>query len=152
VNVDVGRHFLGIIVLLLSGCAALIPEVDAPKISLESFRPLPSEGAVPRFEIKLRIVNPNKQSFDIAGISYGVEIQGKELISGVTSEVPVLAAYSEEVVTLDAGLQWFQLVRLLAGAGKVAGDSLDYRFTAKVDFNGFVPTQRVEETGSFTLN
>ena len=146
------RHFLGIIVLLLSGCATLIPEVDPPKISLESFRPLPSEGVVPRLEIKLRIVNPNKQSFDIAGISYGVEIQGKELISGVTNEVPVLAAYSEEVVTLDAGLQWFQLVRLLAGAGKVAGDSLDYRFTAKVDFNGFVPTQRVEETGSFTLN
>ena len=81
-----------------------------------------------------------------------MEIQGKELISGVTNEVPVLAAYFEEVVTLDAGLQGFQLVRLLAGAGKVAGDSLDYRFTAKVDFNGFVPTQWVEETGSFTLN
>jgi hypothetical protein len=138
--------------LLLSGCPTLIPEVDLPKISLESFRPLPSESAVPRFEIKLRIVNPNRQSFDIAGISYGVEIQGKELISGVTNEVPVLAAYFEEVVTLDAGLQGFQLVRLLAGAGKVAGDSLDYRFTAKVDFNGFVPTQWVEETGSFTLN
>lgn len=138
--------------MLLSGCPTLIPEVDLPKISLESFRPLPSESAVPRFEIKLRIVNPNRQSFDIAGISYGVEIQGKELISGVTNEVPVLAAYFEEVVTLDAGLQGFQLVRLLAGAGKVAGDSLDYRFTAKVDFNGFVPTQWVEETGSFTLN
>lgn len=138
--------------MLLSGCPTLIPEVDLPKISLESFRPLPSDSAVPRFEIKLRIVNPNRQSFDIAGISYGVEIQGKELISGVTNEVPVLAAYFEEVVTLDAGLQGFQLVRLLAGAGKVAGDSLDYRFTAKVDFNGFVPTQWVEETGSFTLN
>ena len=143
--------FLFLALFLLAGCASLTPEIDPPKITLESLAPLHSEGGAPRFEIKLRIANPNKQSFDIAGISYGVEIQGKELISGVTNDVPELAPYSEEMVTLEAGLQLFQIVRLLAGLGKEAGDSLDYRFTAKVDFNGFVPTQRIEETGSFTL-
>ncbi|MEP4148100.1 MAG: LEA type 2 family protein [Halioglobus sp.] len=143
--------FLFVVFCLIAGCASLTPEIDPPKITLESFSPLPSEGGVPRFEIKLRIANPNKQTFDIAGISYGVEIQGKELISGVTNDVPELAPYSEEIVTLEAGLQLFQIVRLLAGLGKETGDSLDYRFTAKVDFNGFVPTQRIEETGSFTL-
>ena len=44
-----------------------------------------------------------------------------------------------------------QLLRLLAGIGMEPTDSLDYRFTAKIDFNGFIPTQRIEETGSFTL-
>ncbi len=135
----------------LVGCASPTPDIDPPKVTLESLTPLPSEGGAPRFEIKLRIANPNKQSFDIAGISYGVEIQGKELMSGVTNDVPKLAPYSEEIVTLEAGLQLFQIVRLLAGLGKDTGDSLDYRFSAKIDFNGFVPTQRIEETGSFTL-
>ncbi|MEH6588139.1 MAG: LEA type 2 family protein [Halioglobus sp.] len=148
-------RLLGCVVLawmiLLGGCASIIPEIDPPKITLEGFNPLPSQGGAPRFEIKLRIANPNNQTFDIAGISYGVEIQGKELMSGVSNDVPLLEPYSEEVITLEAGLQLFQLLRLLTSLGKDMGDSLDYRFTAKIDFNGFVPTQRVEETGSFTL-
>ena len=143
---------LAVLVLALgSGCASLVPEIDPPKVTLESLTPLPSNGGAPRFEIKLRIANPNNQTFDIAGISYAVDIQGKELISGVSNDVPVLQPYSEEVVTVEAGLQLFQLLRLLTSLGKDASESLDYRFAAKIDFNGFVPTQRIEETGSFTL-
>ena len=146
------RWLLWLLALLaLSGCASLIPEIDPPKVSLESLTPLPASGGAPRFEIKLRIANPNNQTFDVAGISYAVEIQGKELISGVSNDVPVLKPYAEEVVVLEGGLQLFQLLRLLTSLGKETSDSLDYRFTAKIDFNGFVPTQRIEETGSFTL-
>lgn len=146
-------HCLWLAMLVLAtGCASLRPDIDPPKVSLESFNALPSSGGAPRFEISLRIANPNKQAFDVTGISYGVEIQGKELITGMTNEVPVLQPYSEEIVTLEAGLQLLPLLRLLATLGKDASDSLDYRLTAKIDFNGFVPTQRIEETGSFTLN
>lgn len=143
---------IALFLALLSGCASLAPEIDPPKITLESLKPLASDGGAPRFEIKLRIANPNNRTFDIAGISYAVEIQGKELISGVSNDVPVLQPYAEEVVSLEAGLQLFQLVRLLTSLGKDTSDSLDYRFSAKIDFNGFVPTQRIEETGSLTLN
>ena len=80
-----------------------------------------------------------------------IELLGKELISGVTNDVPVIEAYTEEVITLEAGLQLFQLVRLLASLGQTQADALDYRFLAKIDFNGFIPTQRVEEAGQITL-
>jgi LEA14-like dessication related protein len=137
--------------LMLSGCASITPDLDPPKVTLESFRALPIQGSAPRFEIKLRVVNPNKQTLDIAGISYSVELLDKELISGVTNDIPIIEGYSEEVVTLEAGLQLFQLMRLLTSLGSSASDSLEYRFSAKIDFNGFVPTQRIEETGEITL-
>jgi hypothetical protein len=76
---------------------------------------------------------------------------GQEVISGVTSEVPVIPGYSEEVVTLEAGLQLFQVVRLLTSLGKTQGEPLEYRFLAKIDFNGLVPTQRIEERGELAL-
>lgn len=138
-------------VALLGGCASIVPDLDPPKVTVESFDSLPSETGAPRFQIKLRVTNPNKQTLDIAGISYSIEIMDKELISGVTNDVPVIEGYSEEVVTLEAGLQLFQLLRLLAGLGRTPTDSLEYRFAAKIDFNGFVPTQRIEETGEITL-
>jgi LEA14-like dessication related protein len=136
----------------LSGCATLQGDFDPPKVSLESFSSLPSESGAPRFEIKLRIINPNKQTLDIAGISYSVELLGKELITGVTSDVPVIEGYSEEIVSMEAGLQLFQLLRLLGSLGRSQSDVLDYRLLAKVDFNGLIPTQRIEESGQISLN
>lgn len=135
----------------LSGCASLTSEMDPPTVTVESFRNLPSQDIGPRFEIKLRVANPNKQTLDIVGISYTIDVMDKELISGVTNEVPVIEPYSEEVVTLEAGIHMFSVLRLLAGLGKSSADTLDYRFAAKIDFRGFIPTQRVEETGSLSL-
>ncbi len=133
------------------GCSTLVSDMDPPKVTMDSFRSLPSDSGAPRFEIKLRVQNPNKEPLDIVGISYGIEILNRELVSGVTNDVPRIEAYSEDVVTLEASLQMFELLRLLAGLGAAPADELDYRFSAKIDFRGLVPTQRVEETGQINL-
>lgn len=143
--------FAACMLLLAAGCATVMPQLDPPKVSVESAESLPSAEGAPRFRIRLRVINPNTQELDIAGISYGIEIMGQEVISGVTSEVPVIPGYSEEVVTLEAGLQLFQVVRLLTSLGKTQGEPLEYRFLAKIDFNGLVPTQRIEERGELAL-
>jgi len=133
----------------LTGCAGLQEDLDPPRISIENFRNLPGEGSGPRFEVDLRIQNPNAQSLDIAGISYDIALQDVPLISGVTNQVPLIEGYTEEVVTLESGLNTIQLVRFLAevGGGRRSLDRLEYRVSAKVDFNGFMPTQRIEESG-----
>ena len=138
--------------LMLSACATLTSDIDPPKVTMESFSPIPSETGAPRFEIKLRVINPNKQPLDVAGISYGVEIQGRELVTGVTNDVPLVEAYSEQVVTLEAGLQLFQLLRLVTSLATIESEALAYRFSAKIDFRGFTPTQRIEESGTFSLD
>lgn len=137
---------------MLSGCASLVPEMDPPKISLVSFRTLPTEANAPRFEIKLRVVNPNKQQLDIAGISYSIALLDKELITGVANDIPTIAGYGEGVVTLEAELQLLELLRLMASVGTNRSQPLVYRFSAKLDFNGFLPTQRLVESGQITLN
>jgi LEA14-like dessication related protein len=137
---------------LLAGCASLTPQLDPPKVSLVSFKSLPSDTGAPRFEIKLRVINPNKQTLDIAGISYSVELLDKELITGVAKDVAPIAGYSEGVVTLESGLQLLELMRLMASIGSVGSEALDYRLTAKIDFNGFMPTQHIEEKGEISLN
>jgi len=138
--------------VVLSGCASLTPDMDPPTINLVSFRPLPSEGNAPRFEIKLRVVNPNRQQLDIAGISYSIALLDKELITGVANDIPTIAGYGEGVVTLQVELQLLELLRLITSVGTDRSEPLVYRFSAKVDFNGFLPTQRLEETGQITLN
>lgn len=129
-----------------------MPPLDPSKISLVSFRSLPAEGNTPRFEIKLRVVNPNKQPLDIAGISYSIELLDKELITGVANMIPPIEGYGEGIVTLDAGLQLLEVLRFMTSLGAAGSEPLVYRFTAKIDFNGFMPTQRFEESGEISLN
>lgn len=138
--------------LALVGCSTFYQELDPPKVSVESFQTVPTTAGAPRFEIKLRIINPNTQPLDIAGVSYGIEVMGRELLAGVTNEVPPIEGYSEEIVTLSASLQLFELLRFVAALGTSGGELLDYKFSAKIDFNGLVPTQRVEERGEIKLN
>ena len=144
--------FLFLTLATLVGCASLTTELDPPKISLVGLRNLPVESGAPRFEITLRVINPNKQPLDIAGISYSVELLGKELITGVTSDVSPIAGYGEGVVTLQAELQLVELLRLMASLGTTRSMPLQYRFSAKIDFNGLLPTQRLEDSGEITLN
>ena len=75
------------LMVLASGCATLT-DFDPPRVTMESLRALPTEGAVPRFEIKLRVTNPNTDALDIAGVSYSLELLGRELLHGVTRDVP----------------------------------------------------------------
>jgi LEA14-like dessication related protein len=135
----------------LAGCASVVPAIDPPKVSVQSVESIPVEGGAPRFRIRLRVVNPNTQALDIAGISYGIEIMDREVVTGVTNDVPVIEGYSEGVVTLDAGLQLFELMKLLTSLGRSQGEPLEYRFVAKIDFKGLVPTQYIEEKGELAL-
>lgn len=138
-------------VLLLGGCAGLPTSLDPPKVSMESFASLPSDSGAPRFLIKLRVQNPNEQTLDIAGVSYSIALMGQEVVTGVSNDVPVIEGYSEGIVSLEANLKLLQVLRLLASLGRAESDELAYRFTAKIDFKGLVPTQRVEEEGQISL-
>lgn len=148
------RHFGFLVIVIFlgftSGCATLT-DFDPPRITVDSLRALPTEGAVPRFEIKLRVSNPNTTALDIAGVSYSLELLGRELLHGVTRDVPRIEGYAEEVISLEASVQMLQVLRLLGSFGAQLDQPLKYRFLAKVDFNGLTPTQRVEETGEITL-
>ena len=139
------------LILCVAGCASVVPATDPPKVSVESVESIPVEGSAPRFRITLRVINPNTQALDIVGISYGIEIMDHEVVTGVTNDVPVIDGYSEGIVTLDAGLQLFELMKLLATLGRSQGEPLEYRFVAKIDFKGLVPTQYVEEKGELAL-
>ena len=136
--------------LILMGCTTVTGDMDPPKVTVENVEALPTDGTA-RFLITLNIVNPNKQALDIAGVSYSIDIMGKELVTGVTNQVPKIEPYSEQQVELEAGVRLFELVRLLAGLGMEPTDELEYQFEAKIDFHGWMPTQRVDETGVISL-
>ena len=100
----------------LNGCTNLM-ELQAPKVSVTSVRPVAGKGLLPNFEIDLHLSNPNDQELSLRGASYALSLEGNPLVSGVASKLPALPAYGETDVTLTAvpdvagalGIAWFSL-------------------------------------------
>jgi hypothetical protein len=139
---------------LLTSCAALSPGYEKPVVTISSFRPLPSEGMLPAFEIGLRIINPNPSTLSLVGIVYTVSIQGHDLVKGVGKDFPVIEGYSEESVTLTASANLFAGIRLVSELMNQTneGDGLSYEFKAKLDVAGPYPSIRVNESGEFQMD
>lgn len=137
--------------LFISSCAQMQFNYETPTVSLNSFRILPSDGMGPRFEIGLHVVNPNRSSLNLEGISYTVIIEGHRILTGVANDLPVIDGYGEGDVLLNATADLFSSISLVTGMLKDRRESIAYELDAKLDVGGFRPNIHVEKRGQLLL-
>lgn len=145
------KPLLLLFVLLLAGCGALRPGFETPTVTVSSFRTVPSSGLMPNFEIGLRVINPNAVALPLRGVAYTVSLAGNELVKGVSSDLPVIPAYGEGEVTLNASANLLAGARLFSELMRAGSGDVDYAFEARLDLAGLAPTIRVRDTGVITL-
>ena len=138
--------------LALGACATLDPNYEEPTVTLSSFKAIPSEGMIPAFEIGLRIINPNSQTLNLAGVVYTVSLEGYELIKGVGKDFQPIEGYSEGTVKLTAAANLITGIRFVTERMQSEGGPVNYEFKAKLDLGGFYPSIRVKESGDINLN
>lgn len=138
--------------LLMAGCAGLQPGYEKPSVNITSFRAIPADGAIPQFEIRLHIVNPNRTSLELKGISYTIALEGYNVLTGVSNQLPVIDAYGEGNVTLVASVDLFSsigfITELIRNQQK---EKISYSFVAKLDAGALVPLIRVAKSGVVSL-
>lgn len=133
------------------GCAGLEPGFETPTVGVRSFRVLPSEGVAPQFEIGLHIVNPNRTALKLEGIVYSVALNGHRVLTGASSDLPVIGAYGEGAVTLRATADLLSGVSLLASLMKQGQDTFTYELDARLDIGSLRPRIHVQEKGEISL-
>ncbi len=136
----------------LGGCAGMMkPDFEPPVVSLNTFKMLPQQSVSPRFEIGLHIINPNREPLNFAGIYYTVDIEGYNVLSGVSNTLPTVEPYGEADITLDASVDLFKGIKLITSLLQEPRDTFKYSFNAKLDVGGFSPSIKVKEKGEFTI-
>ncbi|WP_028470256.1 LEA type 2 family protein [Neptunomonas japonica] len=144
--------YLTIMLLLLQGCATLKPlDFEDPSVTVNSVKIVPSEGIAPKFEISLHVVNPNSVSLPLRGVAYTVNIEGKQILNGVSNKMPEIAAYGDGDITLSATANLINSVRLLASLMQKNQDQVAYEMNAKLDLGTFTPDIHVKEVGEISL-
>lgn len=86
---------------LVSACAAFM-HVEAPRVSVASVT-LKSLGLVEqRFDIGLRVANPNDFDFTIEALDFDIEVNGKAFARGLARTGTLVPAFSTSVVKVEA--------------------------------------------------
>jgi len=151
------RHFvrtatlITVLMLSLVGCAGLTQDFETPAVSISSFKALPAQGTVPRFEIGLHIVNPNRTPLDLKGVAYTLSIEGYKILTGVANDLPRIDAYGEDDILLKAGVDLFSSILFFTDLAKGGKSEVNYSLTAKLDVGTLVPVIRVNREGKFNI-
>jgi len=148
----INRALLLLIISLASGCAGQISEYEDPKVSVTSVKSLSGEGRGPRFEIGLNIKNPNRSALKLSGLSYSLHLEGHEVLSGVSNQLPVIEPYGEEDITIQASVDLLSSIRLVVDLMNKKRDKLSYALKAKLDPGGLRPNIHVTREGEIALS
>ncbi|WP_323844615.1 LEA type 2 family protein [Microbulbifer magnicolonia] len=140
--------------ILLSGCAVLSPSFQKPQVEVTSLEPLPpGPGNDLRFRIHLRVFNPNDSELALSGLYYTLSLAGHKVITGTSSNLPVIAPYGQDNIAVDATAS---LVGSLFAAAELLGsrsDTVPYELEAKLGLRrSIVPSITVRRSGEVRLN
>jgi LEA14-like dessication related protein len=100
--------------LMLGGCASM-PGVEPPRVSVVGVERLRGEGLELRLALKLRVQNMGSMSLTFDGMAIDLDVNGRRLASGVTSEPGTVPRFGELVVTVPVTVSATAAVRQMLG-------------------------------------
>lgn len=122
-----------LMVLLLGGCAGIRPDFEQPTVQLVSLQTLASRGLEQRFELGLRIANPNGVRLNLKGLEYVITLEDYPLVSGLAANIAPIPAYGDGLVNVQASVSLLQGARLLLQLLENPKPQLSYVINAKLD-------------------
>jgi LEA14-like dessication related protein len=138
--------------MTIAACSTMPRDFEPPKVSIANIMPKDMTLMEQRYEVQLRIQNPNNIDLGIYGARFDIELNGKEFGSGMSGQKISIPRFDSEVMTGEVittlGSVLRQVQGLSSGATKV-----QYRLKGKAfaDAPGSF-TIPFDDTGEIDLN
>lgn len=139
-----------LMLLALASCASL-PDSEPPRVSVVGIEPLKGEGMEMRFNVKLRIQNPNSAEIKYQGILVDLLVDGGRIATGLSNEPGLVPAYGETVYTLPVTISTLNVLRQIIDIAQQPQTSgIRYEIKGKLE-GGLFGTVRFSDSGSLKL-
>jgi LEA14-like dessication related protein len=136
--------------LAVAGCSSL-PNTDPLNVDVAGIEPLPGEGLELRLAVSVRIQNPNDVAVEYTGTALSLELNGRDLASGVSDAAGTVPRYGETVLTIPVTISALNMVRQVLGfANAEEQKEVAYRVRGKLE-GGWFGTRRFTDEGTFEL-
>ena len=144
------RPTVAILAVALSSCATLSGG-DPLQVNVAGVEPLAGEGLELRFNVQVRVQNPNDEPVEYDGVALQLDLNGHKFGTGVSSETGTVPRYGETVITIPITVGAFSIARQVLGIVN-GGDAkaVEYKVTGKLE-GGLFGTKRFENKGTIEL-
>lgn len=144
---------IAILGLMLGGCAALAPRLEAPQLSVVNVEALGGSVWEQSMRVRMRVQNPNDRALPVKGLSYVLEVSGEELAQGVSDASFLVPALGETEFDMTVRTNMALALLKLAGRENAAVEQgIDYRIHGKVSLSeGLLRSIPFNHTGKFQL-
>jgi hypothetical protein len=137
------------ITLTLNGCASLFG--DPLRVNVAGIEPLDGQGFEMRFNVKLRVQNPNESAVSFNGVSLDLELNGKPFASGVSDQSGTVPRFGETVIGVPLTVPAFTVVRqAFAFADSAQSGQLPYMLRGRLA-GGITGGTRFTDQGALSL-
>ena len=129
--------------IFFAACATAPPGIEAPKISIANIAPKDFALFEQRFDVQLRIQNPNEKELGLNGMRFDIDLNEREFANGMTGETVVIPRFGSQVVNVEVITGISSFLRQIQELNKTgAGGKMTYRIKG---------TAFVESPGTFKL-
>jgi len=137
-----------IAVLTLSGCALLPWSAVAPTVHVVGIERVAGEALERRFQLMLRVQNPNPRPIDFKGLALTLELNNRTVGQGVTGELGNVPAHGELLMSLPVTVSAApDTLQMLGFADRLPRGDLPY--TVKGRFTGGMVTRILDAEAVF---
>lgn len=140
-----------VLILLLScaGCTGL-RNLEPPEVVVTSIRALDATMLEQRFEVGLRIYNPNNRDLKIDGVDFELDVNGSRLAKGAGATDLVLPRLGDAETTVRASTSVLDIARQLMAAGE--SQTLSYSLSGRIHLgSGLGGTLPFKRTGELAM-
>ena len=126
--------------VLLSACSTMPKEYETLRVHIADMTPKEMAIFEQRFDVKLRIQNPNDVEFSINGLRFDIELNEREFANGMSGQRVAVPRFGSEVVNVEVFTTLASFLRQLKQLSGGTTQKVRYRLRG---------TAFVEAPGSF---
>jgi LEA14-like dessication related protein len=142
-----------LLVMLMTSCSTMPNDFEAPRVSITDLSPKEMAIFEQKFDVKLRIQNPNNTDLSINGLKFDIDLNEREFANGMSGQRVVVPRFGSEVVDVEVFSTLGSFLRQVQNFNSGVPQKVKYRLkgTAFVDSPGTFKAP-FDENGEIDLN
>ncbi|MCO6413805.1 MAG: LEA type 2 family protein [Thiogranum sp.] len=146
-----GLTLIAALLLVLTACSTLPMRTDPPRVTLIGLSLVSVELFEQRYQVRLRMKNPNAFALPVRGLDFHLELNGKTFADGVSNQSLDVPAYGESVLALEVTSGLLQVFRQLQALEDSAMSGVAYRIQGNIAIGDFGRRLPFDYTGQIGL-
>ena len=138
---------------IMVSCSTMPKDFEAPRVSVTDLTPKEIAIFEQKFDVKLRIQNPNDMDLSVNGMRFDIELNEREFANGMTGERLTVPRFGSQTVDVEVFTTLASFLRQVQDLHASGGQKVRYRLkgTAFVDSPGTFKAP-FDEKGEIELN